>query len=172
MQRRPPAKKTSAGKNILQRSTTTFIEREGLDQPRSTTYRWAETVNRMTNRLIAAAAWACFAFIVFATLSPIWARPVIAGGHFAAVERFGAYAVFGFLLYLAYPRHLMFVCIVVLGVALTLELLQSLLPDRHPRTMDAIEKLFGGVAGISSAVIFQSSIWPKLMTVVGRPGRD
>jgi len=114
----------------------------------------------------------CLAFIVFATLSPIWARPVIAGGHFAAVERFGAYAVFGFLLYLAYPRHLAFVCMVVLGVAVTLELLQSLLPDRHPRTLDAIEKLLGGVAGISSAVIFQSSIWPKLMSVVGRPRPD
>jgi VanZ family protein len=169
------AKETSGGKpskNILQRSTTTFIEREGLDKLRLTNYRCAETVNRMTNRLIAAAAWACFAFIVFATLSPIEARPVIAGGLFTAVERFGAYAVFGFLLYLAYPRHLTFVCIVVLGSAVTLELLQSLLPDRHPRTLDAIEKLLGGVAGITSAIIFQSSIWPKLMTVVGRTRRD
>jgi len=126
----------------------------------------------MTNRLIAAAAWACFAFIVFATLSPIGSRPVIAGGHFVAVERFGAYAVFGFLLYLAYPRHLMFVCITVLGSAVTLELLQSLLPDRHPRTLDAIEKLLGGVAGITSAVVFQSSIWPRLLSVVGRPRPD
>ena len=126
----------------------------------------------MRYRLITAAAWACFAFIVFATLSPIWARPVIAGGLFTAAERFGAYAVFGFLLYLAYPRHLTFVCIVVLGSAAALELLQNLLPDRHPRTLDAIEKLAGGVAGISLAVVFQSSIWPRLIAGIDRRRRD
>ncbi|MGA9330703.1 MAG: hypothetical protein WBV83_16665, partial [Bradyrhizobium sp.] len=75
----------------------------------------------MQQKIITAAAWACLAFIVFATLSSIQDRPVIAGGHFAAVERFGAYAVLGLLLYLAYPRHLAFVCIIVFGAAITLE---------------------------------------------------
>lgn len=126
----------------------------------------------MPQRLIIAAAWTCLAFIIFATLSSLPARPVIAGGLFTIVERFGAYAVFGSLLYLAYPRHLAFVCIVVLGSAVTLELLQSLIPDRHPRALDAIEKLLGGIVGIVSTGILQSSIWPKLITAIGQPRRN
>jgi hypothetical protein len=122
----------------------------------------------MLQKLIIAAAWACLAFIVFATLSSIQARPVIAGGLFTAVERFGAYAVFGFLLYLAYPRHLALVCIMVLGSAVTLELLQNFAPDRHARSLDAIEKLLGGAAGLLSAGILQSSFWSKFISGNGR----
>lgn len=118
----------------------------------------------MFQKLMATAGWACLAFIVFATLSSIQARPVIAGGLFAAVERFGAYAIFGLLLYLAYPRHLAFVCIMVFGSAATLEWLQSFTPDRHARMLDAVEKLLGGAAGLLSAAILQSSFWRKATT--------
>jgi VanZ like family len=124
--------------------------------------------NAMLQKLIAAAAWACLAFIVFATLSSIQARPVVAGGHFAAVERFGAYAVLGLLLYLAYPRHLAFVCMTVFATAIILELLQTLTPDRHGRLLDAIEKLLGGTAGLLVASgVLQSSFWSKF--IGGRP---
>lgn len=119
-----------------------------------------------------AAAWACFAFIVYATLSPIGSRPVIAGGVFTIFGRFGAYAVFGLLFYLAYPRHLVSVCIVVLGSAIVLELLQALVPDRDPRAMDAIEKLSGGAAGIALAGVFQSVFLPKLGIEIDRPRRS
>jgi len=113
--------------------------------------------------LIIALAWSCLAFIVYATLSSIDARPVIAGGLFTAVERFGAYAVFGLLLYLAYPRHLAFVCIMVFGSAITLELLQNFAPDRHARLLDAIEKLLGGTAGLLLAAVLHSSFWAKFV---------
>ena len=122
--------------------------------------------------LIIAAAWACLALIVFATLSPIAARPVIAGGFFTVVERFGAYAVLGLLFYLAYPRHPTFVCSMVFGSAVTLELLQALRPDRHPQALDAIEKLLGGATGIVLAGILLASIWPKPITEVDRPRRS
>ena len=122
----------------------------------------------MLQKVITAAAWACLSFIVFATLSSIHERPVIAGGHFAAIERFSAYAVLGLLLYLAYPRHLAYVCITVFGGAIVLELLQHLTPDRHGRLLDAIEKLLGGMAGLLLAGILQSSAWSKF---IGRPQR-
>ena len=114
----------------------------------------------MLQKMITAAAWACLAFIVFATLSSLQERPVIAGGHFAAVERFSAYALLGLLLLLAHPRHLALVCLTVFGGAITLELLQYLTPDRHARVLDAIEKLLGGTAGLLLAAFLQSSdLW-------------
>jgi hypothetical protein len=40
------------------------------------------------------------------------------------------------------------VCLVVFGSAIGLELAQGLLPDRHGRFLDALEKAAGGGAGI------------------------
>ena len=124
----------------------------------------------MLHKLIIAGAWSCLAFIIYATLSPINLRPVIAGGFFAILERFGAYLVLALLLYLAYPRYLTFVCIMVFGSAVILELLQNFVPDRDPRLLDAMEKLLGGTAGIVLG-ISQSSIWPKLIPGNDRPPR-
>lgn len=95
---------------------------------------------------------------------------MIAGGHFAALERFGAYAVLGLLLYFAYPRHLAFVCVTVFGAAVTLEVLQHFTPDRHARLLDALEKLLGGTAGLLLAGILQSSLWSKF--IGSRPQRS
>jgi VanZ family protein len=49
----------------------------------------------------------------------------------------------------AYPRRIVFVCLVVLGSAALLELAQLLTPDRHARLADAIEKIAGGGVGIA-----------------------
>ena len=117
----------------------------------------------MLQKLITVAAWACLAFIIFATLSSIQERPVIAGGHFAAVERFSAYALLGLLLLLAHPRHLVLVCLTVFGGAITLELLQYVTADRHARILDAVEKLLGGTAGLLLAGLLQSSFWWKFI---------
>jgi VanZ family protein len=126
----------------------------------------------MLHKLIVASAWLCLVFIIYATLSSIDARPVIAGGFFTVLERFGAYAVFGFVFYFAYPRHLTLACIVVFGSAVTLELLQNFVPDRDPRFVDAMEKLLGGTAGIVLGRIFQSSFWLTLITGNDRSQRD
>jgi hypothetical protein len=40
------------------------------------------------------------------------------------------------------------VCLIVLGSAVLLEMMQLLTPDRHGRIQDAIEKMAGGAAGI------------------------
>src|SRR5579863_7280856 len=107
----------------------------------------------MLHKMIAAAAWTCLVFIIYATLSPIDLRPELVGAgfykaFFTVVERFGAFAVLGLLFCLAYPRHLTFVCILVFGSAVILELLQIIVPDRDARVLDVAEKLLGGAAGI------------------------
>jgi VanZ family protein len=108
----------------------------------------------MVQKLIAVAAWACLIFIIYATLSSADARPELTRTEPAlivVVERFGAYGLLGFLFCLAYPRRLLFICVLVLGSAVLLELLQLIVPDRDARVIDATEKLLGGAAGILAA---------------------
>jgi hypothetical protein len=93
------------------------------------------------------AAWACLAAIVFATLSPLGWRPTT--GWAPPIERFGAFAVVGTLFAIAYPRYILFAAVVVLGAAVSLELLQMLEPSRHGRAFDASVKLAGGVVGLA-----------------------
>jgi hypothetical protein len=126
----------------------------------------------MLHKLIIVGAWLCLAFIGYATLSSIDARPVIAGGFFTVLERFGAYAVLGLLFHLAYPRQLTFVCIMVFGSAVVLELLQNMVPDRDPRLSDAVEKLFGGAAGLVLGSISESYFAVKALRRHDRPQRD
>ena len=115
----------------------------------------------MIPKLIAAAAWSCLVFIVYATLSSIEARPELTGAgfykaFFTVLERFAAYAVLGLLFYLAYPSNVLFVCLLVFGSAIILEFLQIFIPDRDARIIDALEKLAGGAAGILGASTFLS----------------
>ena len=57
----------------------------------------------------------------------------------------------GILFGLAYPRQTFFVCILVLGSAVLLELSQLLTPDRHARVIDVVRKIVGGAIGIAFA---------------------
>jgi VanZ family protein len=109
----------------------------------------------MLLKLLAIAAWASLAFIAYATLSPIQARPTMAS---ADIEHVAAFAVMGGLFCFAYPRHTIPVCVIVLGSAVLLEYLQTLTPDRHGRVLDALEKLAGGALGIWAARI-TSHFW-------------
>src|SRR6516162_10891018 len=99
----------------------------------------------MLRKLIAFAAWALLAFIAYATLSPIQARPTVATPN---IEHVAAFGVMGGLFCLAYSKNLILVCFIVLGSAVLLEYLQTLTPDRHGTVLDALEKLAGGVLGI------------------------
>jgi VanZ family protein len=106
----------------------------------------------MIQRISAVAGWLALAFIVYATLSPIEARPVIAGVHF---EHFAAFGLVGLAFALAYPNRLLFVFVIVVGSAVTLEALQLLTPDRHGRVVDALVKAAGGVCGIGAGQLAQ-----------------
>jgi len=99
----------------------------------------------MIQRVCIVAGWLAFAFIVYATLSPIDARPVFFGTQF---EHFAAFAFLGLAFGLAYPNRMFLVVAIVLGSAISLEALQLLTPDRHGRLLDALVKAAGGICGI------------------------
>ena len=103
---------------------------------------------RMIHKLIAIAAWTLLAFIAYATISPIQARPTLFASP--SFERLAAFTVLGALFCLVYPRHIVLVCLIVLGSAVLLELAQLLTPDRHGRIQDAVIKMTGGALGIAA----------------------
>jgi hypothetical protein len=100
----------------------------------------------MFHRVITIAAWALLAFITYATISPIQDRPTLPTS--SSFEHLAAFAVLGALFCLAYPRSLSFVCLIVIGSAVMLEIMQLLTSDRHGRIPDAAEKMAGGAIGI------------------------
>ncbi len=100
----------------------------------------------MIQRVCTIAGWLALALIAYATLSPIEARPVLAGPQ---LEHFAAFALVGLAFAVAYPNRVMFVVVIVVGAAIGLEALQLLTPDRHGRVIDAVVKALGGSFGIS-----------------------
>ena len=106
----------------------------------------------MVQRVSTIAGWLALAFIVFATLSPIDDRPVIAN---AQLEHFAAFAVVGLAFGLAYPRRVVLVATIILISAFGLEALQLLTPDRHARLLDASMKAVGGFCGMGIAQLVQ-----------------
>src|SRR6266446_8614683 len=91
----------------------------------------------MFQKVIVVLAWAFLAFIVFGTISPLKDRPTLLSS--ADLERIGAFAILGGLFCLAYPRHIILVCFMVLGSAVLLECLQTLTLDRHGTLLDTTD---------------------------------
>jgi hypothetical protein len=89
---------------------------------------------RMFHKFIAVAAWTVLAFIAYATISPIQDRPTLPTS--SSFEHLAAFAVLGTLFCAAYPRQIVLVCLIVLGGAVLLEIMQLLTPDRHGRIQD------------------------------------
>ena len=100
----------------------------------------------MIQRISVFTGWLVLAFVVYATLSPMDARPVLTVPH---LEHFAAFALMGFAFALAYPNRVLLVVALVVGTAAGLEALQLLTPDRHGRAADAFVKALGGISGIS-----------------------
>jgi hypothetical protein len=103
--------------------------------------------------------WLALAFIAYATLSPIDARPTIGTAHFEHFEQFVGFGLVGLALGIGYPKRPLWVAAIVIGSALVLEGLQLLTPDRHARLLDASVKAAGGICGIGigqlAALIFR-----------------
>jgi VanZ family protein len=109
----------------------------------------------MLHKLAPLTAWACLLFVASVTLSPAYLRPRLMETEPALIvilEHVGAFAVIGFLFSVSYTRTTL-VCLLVLGSAVILELLQLVVPDRDARVIDAVEKLIGGGVGIIAAKI-------------------
>jgi hypothetical protein len=100
----------------------------------------------MIQRISVVTGWLVLAFVVYATLSPIDARPVLTLPY---LEHFTAFALMGLAFALAYPNRVLLVVALVVGTAAGLEALQLLTPDRHGRAADAFVKALGGISGIS-----------------------
>ena len=100
------------------------------------------------HRISIVTGWLALAFIVYATLCPIDARPVIAG---LQLEHFAAFGLVGLAFGLAYPNRLMLVIVILVGGAFALEALQLVTPDRHGRLIDALMKAAGAMCGIGLA---------------------
>jgi VanZ family protein len=118
------------------------------------------------DKLISVAAWAFLSFVAFATLSPYAWRPELTETEPALVvilEHVGAFGILGFLFVVSYPTRPRIVCLIVVGSAVALELAQALLPDRHARLADALEKLVGGGAGMLLGI----ALLPAVMNALG-----
>jgi hypothetical protein len=104
----------------------------------------------MSRKSFIVVAGACLAFIVYATLCPIHDRPHFWGLHeshrVAALERLTAFLALGLASRFALPRWRS--VLLVLAAALGLEMLQSFIPHRDPRLIDAVVKIVGGTTGI------------------------
>lgn len=109
----------------------------------------------MIQKLATVAAWLALAFITYATLSTIDARPVFAGLQF---EHFAAFGLTGLAFGVAYPKRKFLVVAIVVGSAFVLEAMQLLTPDRHGRILDALVKAAGGICGVGV-----SRIWGHLV---------
>ena len=117
-------------------------------------------------KILSITAWAVLAFIAFASLSPLDLRPQLTKTESALVvmiEHVGAFGVLGILFFVSYPDRPRVVCLVVFGSAIAFELAEILLPDRHARLVDALEKIVGGGAGILLGV----ALWPLLTSAGG-----
>ena len=117
-------------------------------------------------KILSITAWAVLAFIAFASLSPLDLRPQLTKTESALVvmiEHVGAFGVLGILFFVSYPDRPRVVCFVVFGSAIAFELAEILLPDRHARLVDALEKIVGGGAGILLGV----ALWPLLTSAGG-----
>ncbi|CAO4132827.1 hypothetical protein OFEAOIEE_LOCUS549 [Methylorubrum extorquens] len=94
--------------------------------------------------LVRLMAWVVAIGLVAVTLSPLEARPVLAP---PTLERAGAYALFGFLLVLSYPRRWGWALLVAVALAGGLEAAQGLTVSRHGRLIDFLVKGGAALAG-------------------------
>jgi VanZ family protein len=123
----------------------------------------------MNQRLFLVVGWLAFAFIGYATLSPLEDRPVIAGPQ---LEHFAAFALLGFAFARGYSGRMLLIVAVVVGSAFTLEALQLLTPDRHGRVLDALVKAAGGICGIGLARLAPLLLRDQIDRIKGAVGRS
>lgn len=112
-------------------------------------------------RCAALIGWAAVGLVVFATLSPIGARPHLA--HMGPqLERFIAYLIAAAALATAYPARKGVILSCIVAGAAGLELAQHFEASRHARTLDALVKIMGGVTGLAIAALAERFWWKRV----------
>lgn len=115
-------------------------------------------------RFAALVGWGAVALVIFATLSPIGARPHIA--HVGPqAERFAAYLIAAAALAMAYPQRRGLILLGIIGGAAGLEIAQYFEASRHARALDAAVKIMGGLAGLGVADLSER-LWSKRVAQV------
>ena len=110
-------------------------------------------------RWAALIGWGAVAVVVFATLSPIGARPHLA--HMGPqLERFIAYLVAAAALATAYPSRKGVILLCIVAGAAGLEIAQHFEASRHARALDAVVKIMGGVSGLAVVTLCER-LWSK-----------
>lgn len=115
------------------------------------------------HRLSRLLGWVVLAALVFATLAPIGLRPV---SHLpVSLERFGAFAVLGFLFAFGYSKRPVQVFSLIVLAAGGLEAIQLMEVTRHGRLADFLIKAMGGgfgvAAGAGLALLMTFRQWPQ-----------
>lgn len=106
-----------------------------------------------TIKLIRLLAWLSLVIIVLASVVPAELRPH--SGQPVRIERFLPFAIGGLLLTIGYSRRLLFVSLIVVGLAVGLEVIQLILPSRHAGLDDVLTKVAGAAAGIGTGWLFE-----------------
>lgn len=119
-------------------------------------------------RWAALIGWSAVALVVFATLSPIGARPHLAGPQ---IERFAAYLVAAAALATAYPARKGLILLCLVAGAAGLELAQLLEASRHARALDALVKITGGLTGLGLAALCER-FWSRRATTLAADRPD
>jgi hypothetical protein len=124
----------------------------------------------MTRRPLQIFAWLALAAIIFVTVSPIGLRP----SDILPVNMDRALACAGMagLFVLAYPRHWLWVGLVMVFGAGLIEVLQLLSPTRHARVDDAIVKASGALMGVLAAHLINITQQVLSKSIEARPSPD
>jgi hypothetical protein len=94
-------------------------------------------------------AWLLVLAIATFTLAPTEFRPVT--GAPVSLERFAAFAAIGAAFCLGYPRHRLYILVLLVGIVGFLEVAQNIVPGRHGRLPDGMVKASGALLGAAFA---------------------
>jgi VanZ family protein len=94
-------------------------------------------------------AWLLVLAITVFTLAPIELRPTTAAP--VSLERFAAFAAIGAAFCFGYPKHRLYMLVLLVGIVGLLEAAQNLVPGRHGRLPDGLIKASGALLGAAFA---------------------
>jgi VanZ family protein len=94
-------------------------------------------------------AWLLVLAIAVLTLAPIALRPVT--GAPVSLERFVAFAAIGAAFCLGYPKHRLYIVVLLVGIIGFLEIAQNIVSGRHGRLPDGLVKTSGALLGVAFA---------------------
>lgn len=96
--------------------------------------------------LLKIAAWACLAAVIVVALAPTGAVLEFPSSF---LDRAFRYATLSFLLFLAYPKAVPSILVIVGALAVGLELAHFLLPGKAARLIDLLPKFAGASLGLA-----------------------